>query len=149
MDHDEIKNYVAPCGLSCEKCCAYSGGSIQLKAHALAEELGESFGVYAKIFQKMNPVFDNYQAFDELLRFFAEGSCTGCRGKGCLFHDCEVAHCEKDHKVDFCFQCSEFPCAKHGFNEGLAKRWQANNEQMKSCGLVDYYNNIKDKPRYP
>lgn len=111
--------------------------------------LGDNFAVYAERFAAMNKVFMQYQAFESMLRFFAEGSCTSCRDQGCLFQACKVTACAKDHKVDFCFQCEHFPCDRHGFSGPLAERWQANNGHMRNVGVEKYYNKIKDKPRYP
>lgn len=148
--HEEyIKSRLAPCGLSCGKCLAYAGGPIQgLSAH-LAEELGDNFGVYAERFEGMNPVFKNYTAFRELLDFFTEGSCSGCREKGCLFKDCKVTGCVKEKGIDYCFQCDEFPCDRHGMPDGLAERWQANNEKMRDIGIDAWFCGCKDNPRYP
>jgi len=146
---DFIKALIAPCGLSCGKCLAYAGGPIQLLSAELGEELGDNFAAYAERFEDMNPVFKNYPAFRELLDYFATGSCSGCREKGCLFKDCKVTVCVKEKGVDYCFQCADFPCNKHGMPEGLAERWLANNEKMKEIGPDEWFCGCKDKPRYP
>ena len=146
---DFIKSQLAPCGLPCGKCLAYAGGPIQQLSLALADELGENFTGYAKMFEGMNPVFKQYSAFRELLDFLGSGSCTGCREKGCLFKDCGVTVCVKDKGVDYCYQCDEFPCDKHGMPDGLAQRWHANNKKMKEIGPDEWFCGSKDKPRYP
>ncbi len=149
MKYEEIVKVIAPCGLNCGKCCAFLGGKIQESAHSLAQGLGDNFAVYADRFRSMNPIFEHYQDFSKLLGFLAQGSCSGCREKGCLFKACEVTVCAKERKVDFCFQCADFPCETHGFPKPLAQMWRANNESMKAVGVQEYYNKIKDKPRYP
>jgi len=88
-------------------------------ALAIKELLGENFGGYAARFVGMNPVFEGYEGFAEILEFFAAGSCGGCRKQGCLFQACRVKDCVREHGVDFCFECGEFPCERHGFPEGL------------------------------
>ena len=113
------------------------------------EELGDNFAVYAKRFEGMNPVFKKYSAFREKLDLFAAGSCSGCREKGCLFKDCKVTACVREKGVDYCYQCDEFPCDRHGMPAGLAERWLANNEKMKEIGPDEWFNGCKDKPRYP
>jgi len=149
-EHDEfIKSRLAPCGLSCGKCLAYADGPIRDLSTQLAEELGGNFGVYAERFVGMNPVFKKYDEFRELLEYFASGSCSGCREKGCLFKDCKVTLCVKEKGVDYCFQCDEFPCDQHGMPEGLAERWQANNEKMHEIGPDVWFLGCKDRPRYP
>ncbi|BCS88923.1 C-GCAxxG-C-C family (seleno)protein [Pseudodesulfovibrio sediminis] len=146
---DLITSQMAPCGLLCGKCGAYAGGPVQTLSAALQAELGDNFGEYAKRFEGMNPVFKQYAPFAELLDFFAHGSCSGCREKGCLFQACQVTECIRDKDADFCFQCEEFPCDHHGFPERLAVIWQKNNENMRDKGVNECFRFCKDKPRYP
>lgn len=149
-EHDEhVRSCVGPCGLSCGKCVAFAGGRVQRLSEELLGELGDNFAAYAARFEKAHPVFGSFDSFKALLEFFASGSCDGCRENGCLFKDCAVVQCVKEHKVDFCFECSEFPCDRHGMPEGLAERWQANNEKMKELGRDAWYCGCMDRPRYP
>ncbi|HPI97582.1 MAG TPA: DUF3795 domain-containing protein [Synergistales bacterium] len=149
MNYEEILKVIAPCGLNCGKCVAFHGGEIEGCSIRLKELLGNNFSSYADRLTSMDPVFENYRNFEELLEYFSEGRCGGCREQGCLFQSCQVKDCIKERGVDFCFQCDRFPCDKHGFPEGLKKRWLENNLQMKDSGLEDYYDRIRDKPRYP
>ncbi len=146
---DSMMSRLAPCGLSCGSCLAYEGGPIQQLALSLGNELGDNFAAYAERFAAMDPVFGKYSDFRELLDYFGRGSCSGCREKGCLFKDCKVTACVREKNVDYCFQCSEFPCDRHGMPAGLAERWQANNEKMKEIGPENWFCGCKDKPRYP
>ena len=149
MEYADILHRLAPCGLFCGNCVAFAGGAIQEHAQALAGKLGDNFGVYAERFAAMNPVFEGYSAFRELLDYMAQGSCSGCRGKGCLFKSCKVTECVRDKGVDFCFECKEFPCETHSMPPGLAERWQKNNEKMRDMGVGDYFDAFTNKPRYP
>jgi C_GCAxxG_C_C family probable redox protein len=146
---DFIKSRLAPCGLSCGKCLAYAGSPIQKFSHALAEELGDNFAMYAERFKDMDPVFEEYTPFREKLDFFGSGSCSGCREKGCLFKDCRVTVCVREKGVDYCYQCDEFPCDRHEMPAGLAERWLANNNKMREIGPEKWFSICKDKPRYP
>ncbi|HNQ19406.1 MAG: DUF3795 domain-containing protein [Smithellaceae bacterium] len=40
--------------------------------------------------------------------------CKGCRISGCtmIAGKCETLECAKLRKLDFCFECSDFPCSK-------------------------------------
>jgi len=40
--------------------------------------------------------------------------CKGCRISGCtmIAGKCETLECVKLKKLDFCFECSDFPCSK-------------------------------------
>ncbi len=150
MDYEIIKERLSPCGLHCGKCFAYKEGDIVKSSKALKKDLGE-FDVYAKRFVKLldRPIFEKYQDFKEMLEYFAIGDCSGCRNETCkLFKNCKVRLCSENKDVDFCFQCAEFPCNNTGFDEHLNERSVKINQRMKEIGVDNYYEEIKDKPRY-
>lgn len=139
-----------PCGLLCEKCFAYEKGAIRQHAEKLKLHLGE-FDNYAKRFVSLlnNSTFEKYPDFKEVLNFLSLGNCKGCRKQEChLFRACNVKQCYKDKKVDFCYQCPDFPCKNTGFDEKLEQRWLKLNNKIREIGLEEYYNEIKNKPRY-
>lgn len=147
---DELaRSRIAPCGLSCGSCVAYADGPVQRAAGELARHLGDNFAGYAKRFEAMSPVFAKYPEFREMLDFLAAGSCTNCRKEGCLFQACKVTACVREKGVDYCFQCDEFPCDRHGMPGMLADRWKANNVKMREIGPAAWFAGTRDKPRYP
>lgn len=146
---ERIVRAVAPCGLSCEKCIAFAEGEVRSLSRKLAERLGPNFHVYAERFSAVNPAMAKYAEFREMLEYLASGQCTGCRGQGCLFLACKVPECARSHDVGFCFECSEFPCERHGMPPGLAERWQKNNEIMRDKGLEAYERLVAERHRYP
>ena len=150
MEYSEILNKLGPCGLNCSECAAFVDGSIKKLSSELKEKLG-NFDTYAERFVELldEPVFRKYPDFKEMLNHFSNVECKGCRNDECkLFTACKVKKCSKDHCVDFCFQCEEFPCSKHGFDKHLEKRWITIQNKMKIGGVENYYNEIKDLPRY-
>lgn len=150
MFSQTILDSLGPCGINCKKCFAYKNGSIQNHSESLKNDLG-SFDAYAKRFSELldAPVFNKYPDFKIMLDHFANSSCLGCRKQEChLFTSCNVRVCYKEKSVDFCFQCSEFPCNHTGFDTHLEKRWIAINQRMKDIGVENYYEEIKDNPRY-
>lgn len=146
---EDLLDRLGPCGLHCGGCLAFQGGKIQTHAQALKELLGPNFQAYAERLGDMDPAFGDYPEFARFLDFLANGRCTGCRGSGCLFQECRVHACVLEQGVDFCFQCADFPCDRHGLAEPLSSVWRKCNERMKSEGVRNYYYWIKDKPRYP
>jgi len=150
MNKDEIASLIGPCGLSCNKCFAFKNGNIKFHAANLKNELG-NFEIYAKRFSTLleKPVFEKYPEFKEMLDFFTSAECKGCRKETCkLFKNCLVRDCSREKQVDFCFNCNEFPCQKTGFDEHLHKRSITINMRIKEIGIEEYFNEIKDKPRY-
>lgn len=147
MEYKEIMQIIAPCGLNCGKCFAFRGGEIKEHSNKLQELLG-SFDRYAGRFSSFLPVFNNYAQFKEMLAYFSQGSCAGCRNGDCLYPNCGVAKCYRHKEVDFCFQCDEFPCEETNFDPDLKQRWVAMNTRMKEIGVEAYYAEIKDMARY-
>jgi hypothetical protein len=147
---EEIKEQLGPCGLYCGKCFAFEKGSIKQHSIELRKALG-NFDIYAQRFTTLleEPAFENYPQFKEMLTFFTDGYCKGCRKDNCkLFKECKVRECALEKQVGFCFECQEFPCDHTGFDENLRKRWVFINNRMKDIGIEAYFNEIKDKSRY-
>mgnify|MGYP001555099664 CR=1 FL=1 len=147
MNRQEILNQLAPCGLNCNKCMANESGQIKHHSQKLKKLLG-NFEGYAKRFSKFMPIFNQYNEFKELLNFFTIGSCNGCRAGDCKYPNCGAAKCYQEKKIDFCFECNEFPCDKTNFDENLKERWIKMNNRMKEIGVEKYYDETKDLPRY-
>jgi len=150
MDYKLIKERLGPCGLHCGKCFAFKEGDIAKSSGDLKNDLGE-FSIYAKRFVDLldKPVFEKYPDFKEMLDYFSTAECSGCRNEKCkLFKDCRVRMCSEKKGVDFCFQCSEFPCNNTGFDDHLNERSVNINLRIKEIGVEKYYEEIKDKPRY-
>lgn len=147
MEYTEILDFLAPCGLSCQKCLGYTKGEIAFHSKKLQELLG-NFDIYAERFSNFLPVFKNYPSFKKLLSHLAEPNCRGCRQGDCKYPNCGVAECYQKKGVDFCFQCNEFPCEKTNFDSHLKARWIQMNHRMKEIGVEAYYEETKDLGRY-
>ena len=150
MDYKNIKERLAPCGLHCGKCFAFKDGDIVKNSRALKRDLGE-FSIYAQRFVDVldEPVFKKYEGFKEMLDYFADAECSGCRNENCkIFKNCKVRLCSEEKGVDFCFECADFPCNNTGFDTHLNNRYISINMRMKKIGIEEYYEEIKDHPRY-
>jgi hypothetical protein len=147
MNYSEILDFLAPCGLSCRKCFAYTKGEIYFHSKKLQELLG-NFDVYAERFSNFLPEFKNYPQFKIMLTYFADPDCIGCRQGTCKYPNCGVVNCYRARGVDFCFQCDDFPCNKTNFDPHLEKRWLRMNTRMKEIGVEAYYEETKDSCRY-
>lgn len=148
--YDFIKRRLAPCGLHCGKCFAFSDGDISNYSKLLADSLG-NFDVYAERFVELldEPVFQKYPDFKKFLSHLSKGSCNGCREEQCkLYKSCKVRACIEVKKVDFCFQCSEFPCEHTGFDTHLYNRHVKINQRMEEIGIEKYYEEVKNLSRY-
>jgi len=147
MEYKDILNIISPCGLNCYKCFANAEGGIRKTSIKLQNLLG-SFDIYAERFSSFLPIFKEYPSFKALLTFLTEENCPGCRKGSCLYPNCRVKDCYKGKKVDYCFQCDEFPCDKTNFDPHLKRRWIQINTRMKDVGVEAYYQETKDVSRY-
>ncbi len=73
--------------------------------------------------------------------------CTGCRGrdKGKPEHcrKCEIRDCTANHQINFCFECSSFPCATiKRLDKSYRQRYQVslveNALRLKTIGMDPY-----------
>jgi len=86
----------------------------------------------------------NYDEFVKVLKWLAsqDNPCKGCRfgGGWSWWPDCPVRECILQKKLDFCYQCSDFPCKKLKEEPLLTHKKEiikANN-QMKRIGIEKY-----------
>jgi hypothetical protein len=150
MKYEDILGRISPCGISCETCFAFREGRIKQLSTALSVELG-NFERYADRFAVLleEPVFNQFPQFKQQLDYFREIECSGCRKEKCkLFKKCRVRSCSEEKKVDYCFQCNDFPCRDTGFDESLETRWKKNNRLMKETGVEAFYMQTRDQQRY-
>jgi hypothetical protein len=101
----------APCGLDCFNCEIYEEN--------ITGEMKKQFAL--KI--RKDP---------------EEVPCKGCRlENGCkhLGQPCETLKCIKDKKLEFCFQCEEFPCVKLQPAKDGADRFPHNYKLFNLCRM--------------
>lgn len=147
MKKDDIFKIVAPCGLLCYTCDKLEGGIINKTAKKLLFLL-ESYKSVVKAYSKSTPVLTKYDNFKEVLEYFANVNCKGCREGKCNNSDCIVPACIKEKNINFCFECAEFPCEKTGFDDKLKDKWIRKNLKIKEIGFEKYFEEEKAKPHY-
>lgn len=147
MEYNQVVQKIAACGLDCSRCADYEDGEVK----SLSARLGELLNGYerlVKIKSKTNPAFEGYPQFKEILNIFAQAACSGCRSDNikCPI-TCYAKTCHKEKKVDFCFQCNEYPCDRQ-FEGKLRERWIEKNNRMKEIGVENFYIEQSKLPRY-
>ena len=149
VEYSDVVQRLAPCGLDCSRCADYEHGKIS----GLSVDLLQSLGNYDRVAvmkSKAKPFFEHYLHFKEILSSFARSSCSGCRGANlqCPIPDiCAARNCFREKGVDFCFQCSDYPCEKQFYGR-LRDRWRERNDRMKEVGAIQFYEEQKSLPRY-
>ncbi|MEN6326571.1 MAG: DUF3795 domain-containing protein [Syntrophomonas sp.] len=147
MEYGEVLKRMAPCGLDCGRCIGYQGGEIQELSARLLKLLG-NYQRVATIMQKFNPAFAAYKDFEEILKTFAQASCSGCRtANNSCPTPCAVKTCHKEKAVEFCFQCGDFPCDQQD-KIPVGERWLKMNQRLQEIGVVKYYEEQSKLPRY-
>ena len=147
LTYVDILGRLAPCGLDCQRCVMCADGVIQRSAAELTTAL-EGFENMAPRVTAHAPALAGYQQFRDVLHFFADASCTGCRGGGSSLPFCSARRCFKEQGVDYCFQCSEYPCDRNEYPQNLEERWRTVNDRMREVGVEEYYRESLRTPRY-
>ncbi len=147
MDYKEAKSRLGACGLDCSRCSDYDMGEIRELSARLVELLG-NYRRLALMKERAIPAFAHYDEFHAVLKELSQGACSGCRGDHVLCPTvCSARFCHKENKVDFCFQCSLYPCDRQ-FSGKLRERWLFINDRMKEIGPAAYCEEQAKKPRY-
>ena len=155
MDKSKILDSIAPCSLCCYTCSAKQGGVIEETAKKLLhyfegyyefnrDTLPQEFQTYTEKTKRMT---------DRLAKYTTR-MCSGCRndehGKCCI-EGCNIYDCTRSHGVDFCADCSEFPCDKVNeevFSPIVMEAWKQGNERIRKVGIEQYCEEAMATPHY-
>ncbi len=140
--------YISCCGKYYCALCAYFKGSITEAARNL---LG-----YAKRYGSLRLIADgsgacDFNEFMKGLEWLASHDvpCKGCRfgGGWSWWPDCPTRDCILEKRIDFCYQCTEFPCRKLQ-EEPLLDRKKKTievNYRIRKIGLEKHLQELKEK----
>lgn len=150
MEKKDILQKVAPCSLMCHTCSGYKNGVICETSGKLLKYLNGMKEFYKK---HIPEAVENYNIFEEVLLGYNLGLCSGCRSRehnGCSIKGCFILDCIKEHDVEFCGECNEFPCNKTEvlFEDEVYRQWLDGNYQIKENGIEAYWKNNCEKPHY-
>lgn len=152
---EEILRNVAPCSMFCSTCTGCQYGEISHHAKELLHYLeGHQEFLDKNLKKEYRHKLEEFKAFQKKLKKYAYPKCGGCRNggaTGCSIKDCMILECSKKHQVDFCAECSDFPCDK--VNESIYKKttidkWLEGNRKIQEIGIQKYYEENKEKPHY-
>ncbi|MCI8388680.1 MAG: DUF3795 domain-containing protein [Clostridiales bacterium] len=155
MNREFLLKCVAPCSMLCCTCMAAKEGPMAECARRLtaySEGICEFLGMDSS--DEGRTFFGN---FNDALHHLSGGNCSGCRGDisekcGCI-GGCVIPDCIKEHGVDFCADCGEFPCAKakeffDSVDTRITRVWEDGSRRIKEVGLESYYDEKKDVSHY-
>jgi hypothetical protein len=93
MNAQELKALTAICGIDCFN-CEFFHTNIDAFFASMSAERRAGFEARGMTLEKVR--------------------CQGCRVSGCTTIEgkCETLECAREHNVDFCFECRDFPCPK-------------------------------------
>jgi len=147
MNYEEIKRRLAPCGLDCGRCAGYRNGEINRLSRELIDQLG-NYRRIAPIRARADAEFAYFEQFEKILTTFATDDCNGCRMPDSRCPAiCKAKSCHQEKGVDFCFQCSDFPCGSE-MEIVTGNRWRQKNERMAEIGVEGFYREQLKTPRY-
>jgi len=154
---EQLLRYVAPCSLLCYTCPGMKDGVIAQHAAALCRYF---VGYYdfndSNLPAEYRSWLSTFQEFSQRLEHYASRPCLGCRETptfgGCL-PGCVVPSCVKEHGVNYCAECSNFPCATardffSSHNRILAENWEDGSRRLREVGLEAYFAEKREAPHY-
>lgn len=153
--NEEILKNIAPCSMFCSTCTGCQYGQISYHAKELLNLLeGHEEFLDKNLKTNYRYKLDEFRIFKKKLQKYAYPKCHGCRNgraNGCSIKNCLIPDCTKEHQVNFCADCPEFPCNK--VNDSIYKpttidKWLKGNTKIKEEGLSKYYHQNKDNPHY-
>lgn len=158
IDMRDLLNYVSPCSLLCYTCPSYKDGAISKCASKLCNYFEGYYDFNdANIPEEYRSWLGEFKAFYNKLEKYTTRSCAACRnnpspGTGCI-EGCIVPACAKERNVNFCGECSDFPCekAKDFFtkiNDIIVSDWLKGSQRIKEVGLRQYFEEKKDVSHY-
>ncbi len=152
---EKILKSVAPCSMFCSTCTGCKYGEISLHATELLKLLeGHEEFLDKNLKAQYRDRLDEFRIFQKRLKKFANPKCGGCRNggsSGCSIKGCIIPECVKEHNIDFCAECPEFPCQKvnnSNFKETTIKKWLDGTQKIKEMGIEKYYEEYKNVPHY-
>lgn len=106
----DYRTLTSPCGIDCFNCELFEDNITPQMQQYLAQ------------FKKVAP---------ETIR------CHGCRVSGCLVTpgECQTKQCVAAHGVEFCYECSEFPCQKLQPCQDGAETYPQNFKSFNLCRM--------------
>jgi hypothetical protein len=147
LTYQQILGRLAPCGIDCQRCVMCADGIVQRTASELSVAL-EGFDKMAARMADHAPGLAEYGKFQQVLGLLTEVTCTGCRAGGSSLPFCSARTCFREHGVDYCFQCEDYPCTHNEYPEQFEQRWRATNDRMREVGVERFYQESLLKPRY-
>jgi len=142
MTTSEILRNIMPCGCVCYTCSACGDGAISFHSKELLRYLDGMEG-----FRENHPDYEIIVNTMRTLRFWATQECPGCRVGGlnlCTYENCPVCGCSKQHNVDFCYMCAEYPCEKIN----SVDKWREANDYMLEHGADAHFEREKRLSHY-
>lgn len=134
----------------CHTCKAYHHGVICQSAKQLSTYLDGMKEFYEKHYPSQ---VESHNIFLQSLKTYSAGTCFGCSDRqhhGCSIEGCFILECSIEHHVDFCGECSEFPCNKTMaiFEEEVYCQWLSGNLEIQKKGIEAFWKNNCERPHY-
>lgn len=153
--NQEILKAIAPCSMFCSTCTGCKHGQIAYHSQELLKLLeGHEEFLDKNLKKEYRHKLDEFKVFTTKLKKYANPKCNGCRtgrAEGCSIKNCIIPECTKEHNVDFCAECSKFPCTKVNtsiYKETTIEKWLKGNKKIQEQGIENYYKENKETSHY-
>lgn len=127
---ENILMAIAPCSMFCSTCTGCRYGEVSYRTKELLKLLdGHEEFLEKNLKEEYSYKLEEFKIFRKKLAKYAHPKCGGCRfdkSTLCCIANCPIPACVKEHEVDFCADCKEFPCSKingNTFKKETIAKW--------------------------
>jgi hypothetical protein len=152
---EQLLDNMAPCSLLCYTCFLFVRGIIRELSEKLENQFKGYYNFQVECFPKEPKSYaEAYKKFEEKLLSYTKPRCAGCRNNPdpeCTIKGCFILECTKEHGIDYCGECGEFPCDKVNtdlFNPTIYNRWLSGNKRIQEVGAEQFFNEKKGESHY-
>ena len=154
-EKEQLLDNVGPCSLLCYTCPAFMRGIIPELSNKLINYFEGYYDFQVENFpEEYKSRAEVTREFIKNLSGYTQPKCEGCRNKDdsvTKIRGCFILRCSIEQGVDFCGECSMFPCEKvdtNLFNPTLYERWVRGNRRIREVGVAQFFEEEKRKSHY-
>ena len=151
LTKEQLLDNMAPCSLLCYTCPGFIRGII-CELSAKLENYFKGFYDFQveNLPEEIKSHAEAFKTFEERLVRYTKPRCNGCRNNpdpDCTIKGCFILECTREHSIEYCGECGEFPCNKVNtdlFNPTIYNRWLNGNKRIQEAGAEQFFKEKKE-----
>ena len=152
---EQLLDNLAPCSLLCYTCPAFVRGAVSELSSKILNYFKGFYDFRVESLPEENKHYaEAFKPFEETLARLSKPRCNGCRNNPdpqCTIKGCFILECTEEHGIEYCGECSEFPCNKINmdlFRPTTFQRWLSGNKRIQEVGAEQFFHEKKGESHY-